>query len=129
MGYCGLLQEENDSVKERYELALERIRGFMDGDTSIGEPYLDYFKKTAEFLLVMDELKQHVDSQDMKDASFEEMKEYNYMLYRDVLNENDNYERSYANPAYAVSQLGKGYGEILSFLYTEIQGTLQTEST
>ena len=124
MGYCGLLQEENDSVKERYELALERIRGFMDGDTSIGEPYLDYFKKTAEFLLVMDELKQHVDSQDMKDASFEEMKEYNYMLYRDVLNENDNYERSYANPAYAVSQLGKGYGEILSFLYTEIRGDI-----
>lgn len=124
MGYCELLKEENDSVLERYELALERIQAFVNGDTSIGEPYLDYFKRTAEFLLMMDELRRHVDSKNMKDVSFEKMKEYNHMLYQDVLVEEDNYERSYANPAYAVSMLGKGYGELLSFLYTEIRGDI-----
>ena len=124
MGYKELLKEENESVKERYQLAIERIQLFCAEDTSIEEPYLDYFKKVAAFLLMMDTLKSHVDTKDMKDADFEEMKSYNKSLYQDILKEDGAYERSYANPAYAVKMLGKEYGELLCFLYTEIRGDI-----
>lgn len=124
MGYCELLREVNDSVQERYELAMERIHTFVEGDTSIKAPYLDYFKKVADFVLQMDVLRGKVDSQDMRDATFEDMKAYNYELYHDVLEENGQYECSYANPAYAVAKLGEGYGQLLSFLYTELRGDI-----
>lgn len=124
MGYKELLKEENDSVKERYQLAMERIRLFAGEESKIKEPYYDYFKKTASFLLVMDDLKRHVDSEDMADASFEEMRKYNRFLYQDILNEDNAYETSYANPAYAGKKLGETYGSLLCFLYTEIRGDI-----
>lgn len=122
VGYSELLKEENESVKERYELAMERIHTFLAGDTKIAGAFLDYFQKTAEYLLQMDELKQHVDSKDLKDVSFEEMKDYNQQLYSDILPVDDAYDKSYANPAYAVSRLGEELGQKLCFVYTEIRG-------
>ena len=122
MEYCDLFKEENESMEERYVLAMERIRVFRDGDTEIEQPYLDYFMKVSTFLEVMHTLKEHVDTRDLKDNTFEEMKQYNQMLYDDVVGEN--YEASYANPAYAVQMLGEGYGQLLSFLYTEIRGDI-----
>ncbi len=124
MGYCELLKEVNESVRERYELAMERIHMFLEGDTSIKDPYLDYFKKVAQFMVQMDELCTKVDIKDMKDASFEEMQAYNHKLYEDVLEEGEHYNNSYANPAFAVAKLGNGYGQLLSFLYTELRGDI-----
>ena len=124
MGYCELLKEVNESVRERYELAMERIHMFLEGDTSIKDPYLDYFKQVAQFMVQMDELRTKVDIKDMKDASFEEMQAYNHKLYEDVLEEGEHYNNSYANPAFAVAKLGDGYGQLLSFLYTELRGDI-----
>lgn len=116
------MNEELEIMTERYELAYERIDTFLSGDTNIEEPYLDYFKKTALFLQSMDELKKHVETSDMQAASFEEMKEYNRGLYVDILPEN--YEESYANPAFAVKKLGEDYGKLLCFLYTELRSMI-----
>lgn len=124
MVYSELLKEENESVMERYELAMERIHTFLEGDTRLTEPFLDYFIKTANFLQMMDALKQHVDSQELKKESFEEIKKYNHTLYSDILEENGAYRKSYANPAYAVSKLGTELGQILCFVYTEIRGDI-----
>lgn len=122
MGYNKLLKEENESVAERYGLAMERIITFLNGDTRMKEPYYDYFYKTADFLKMVDTLKNHVDTEDMKGNSFEEMRKYNHTLYSDILNENGAYEKSYANPAYAVKKLGREYGQMLCFLYTKLRG-------
>lgn len=124
MGYRDLLKEENESVSERYELAMERILTFLEGDTRIKEPYLDYFYKTAGFVKMMDELKKHVDTEDMRDSSFEEMQEYNRTLYSDILCDNGAYEKSYGNPAYAVKKLGEDYGQMLCFLYAQLRGDI-----
>ena len=43
-------------IEERYELALDRIR-LMQTEDTVGEPYRDYFKKMAEFVLMLDELR------------------------------------------------------------------------
>lgn len=124
MGYCELLKEENESVMERYQLAMERVHMFLYDSTNIEQPYFDYFIKVATFLEMMHTLKEHVDTKDMLDASFEEMKQYNHILYSDIIEGQSNYETSYANPAYAVDKLGNGYGQLLSFLYTEIRGDI-----
>lgn len=119
-----LLREENHDVVERYALSLCRIKTFLNGDTSIQEPYLDYFNKVANFLIEMNILKEHVDTKDMKNASFHDMKAYNYSLYADILIDGGHYDESYANPSFAVSKLGDKYGQFLSFLYTEIRANI-----
>lgn len=116
-----LLEEEN-GIKERYELAFERIRLFENGDTAIGSPFFDYFHMTAGFLEQMDELNGQVKNRLMKDASFEQMKEYNYHLYEDILP--GQYDKSYANPAYAKEKLGEELGGLLCFLYTELRAMI-----
>ena len=50
------------------------------------------------------------------------LQERNHRLYEDILPEH--YEESFANPDYAVKELGEGYGQILSALYTEIRGDI-----
>lgn len=116
-----LLEEEN-GIKERYELAFERIRLFENGDTAIGSPFFDYFHTTAGFLEQMDEVNCQVKNRLMKDASFEQMKEYNYHLYEDILP--GQYDKSYANPAYAKEKLGEELGGLLCFLYTELRAMI-----
>lgn len=48
MGYKTLFKEENDQVRERYSLALERIRQVADEDT-VKAPFKDFFKKNSRF--------------------------------------------------------------------------------
>ena len=120
MDYRELLKESNEEVKERFELASERIRDIADGeDSKMSEPLSLYFKTTASFLLLCAELYIAVSRGKLKKASLKKLQEENYIFYQDILPEN--YDHSYANPAYAVEQLGEEYGRILSFLYTELR--------
>lgn len=120
MDYRELLKESNEEVKERFELASERIRDIADGeDSKMSEPLFLYFKTTASFLSLCAELYIAVSRGKLKKASLKKLQEENYIFYQDILPEN--YDHSYANPAYAVEQLGEEYGRILSFLYTELR--------
>ena len=47
-----------------------------------------------------------------KKLSLPQLQERNHRLYEDILPEH--YEESFANPDYAVKELGEGYGQILS---------------
>ena len=124
MRYSELFEEINESVRERYELAMERITLLGKGETNIQEPYKDYFVRTAGFLQEMDALRQHVDTGDMQTGTFEEQRAYNQSLYRDILPGEEAYDKSYANPSYAVRQLGEELGALLCFLYTELRGDI-----
>lgn len=105
---------------ERYELVIDRIRTCMTEET-VGEPYLSYFRKTASFILSLREVSFLKEQGLFTSLSLEEHKHINDKLYQELLPQN--YETSYANPAYAVQILGE-YGQCLSFLYTEIRGTI-----
>ena len=50
-------------VRERYELSKERLGVIMLEET-VKEPYRDYFRKTAEFLLMLDEVQELVRNRD-----------------------------------------------------------------
>lgn len=112
---------QKEFLQERYCLAMERIHGIC-ADQTVPAPFLDYFQKTASFLVQMEELKQKLESGETADYSMEQWETLNQALYADILPEN--YETSYGNPAYAVAQLGEVHGRILSFLYTELRGLI-----
>ena len=108
-------------IEERYDLAADRIRE-MKNEQTVGEIFRDYFQKMADFAIMIDELKESILSGAYYRLSTFELEKWNERLYQDILPEN--YESSYANPAYAVEKLGEEYGQILSFLYTELRGSI-----
>ena len=120
MKYQNIFESENENVKERYSLMMDRIRLFID-EGRVPEKFDEYFRRTAEFILMLDEWKNFVAGGGMESASLDELKAWNDRLYEDIQNGNS-YETSYANPAYAASKLGLEYGNLLSFIYTEIRG-------
>ena len=56
------------------------------------------------------------------EKSTEELRSANEVMFADVLPEL--YEESHANPVYAVSMLGDDYGQILSFVYTQMRSVI-----
>lgn len=103
MDYRVLWKDENEAVKERYYLAMDRISQ-ITRESTVEEPYRSYFIKTAEFIQMISEVKSLVDADAWNSQSLEELKLWNERLYEDVLP--PHYETSYANPSYAVRQLG-----------------------
>ena len=109
---------------ERLELAVERIKEiptehWADEQTAKFEKY---FAAVAEFILLIEDNRSFLENGGLQMASLEELQERNQALYRDILEEN--YETSYANPAYAVKTLGEEFGALLSFLYTEMRSMI-----
>lgn len=114
-------KQENEEIRERYELSMERVQA-MQGEKSVAAPFYDYFQKTAAFIGCMGELARAAEKEDFAEAPLEELQKQNRELYADVAGEA--YRESYACPEAAVRKLGEGYGQILSFLYTEIRGMI-----
>ncbi len=107
--------------EERYELAAGRIREIKEEHT-VDEMFQDYFQKMADFVIMIDELKEALADGSYKDAELEVLRSWNQRLYEDILP--NQYETSYGNPSYAVQNLGEDYGRLLSFLYTELRGMI-----
>lgn len=118
MHYRELFKEQNNDIRERYDLSIERIQD-IQGEDHIKPEFSQYFQKVAGFILQIAERYQQIERDEMESHSLEQWEEWNHKLYEDILPEN--YEVSYGNPSYAVRQLGEIHGKILSFLYTEIR--------
>lgn len=121
MEYCERFKEENESVVERYQLSMERLSA-VESEETVKEPFRSYFRKAASFIGTIGEYRERVKDGLFENASLEELENWNHRLYEDILPEN--YETSFANPQYAVSVLGDGYGQLLSYLYKEIRGDI-----
>lgn len=113
--------EEAEEIRERYGLSMERIRTIKE-ETAVSAPFYDYFQRMADFILETEQLARDVQEGSIPQMALEELQEQNRRLYADIAGEA--YEESYASPAYAVRRLGEGYGQILSFLYTELRGMI-----
>ena len=121
MDYRKLFAEENENVQERYALAIDRIRE-IENENLVKAPYDAYFKSVARFLVLMDEVYEMAEAGALGEMSLDELEALNRKLYEDILG--DNYEKSFANPEYAVATLSEVFGGILSFVYTEVRGMI-----
>ncbi len=113
--------EENIKTSERWSLAAERIAGIAVGpeaEGAVGE----YFQRIATFLQMLLGTCERIGAGELQTASIEELADWNRELYRDITG--DAYACSFANPDYAVSRLGKDYGQLLSFVYAELRGMI-----
>ena len=106
-----------DILEERYALSCGRVREIA-AMQDVALDYTDFFKKTAEFILLV------ADACDnrAKRTSLEELRAENKALYADIIG--SNYEVSYANPTFACEKFGLDMGRLLSFLYTEMRAMI-----
>ena len=68
----------------RYELAIERIEN-IKGENTVSEKYRDYFRTLADFVLLVDKLKEKIENGEYYKFSIEELECWNTHLYDDVL--------------------------------------------
>ena len=108
-------------MEERYNLAVDRI-GDIKEERTVDVKFRDYFVKVAEFIHLIDETKKKIEDHTFDGMQIEELAAWNKKLYSDILPEH--YRESYANPDYAVAQLGEAYGSTLSALYAEIRAAI-----
>lgn len=104
-------------IEERYELSCERIREIAASQET-DDRFREYFGRTAEFVLQVVDTYANMG----RHKEIEDLREENKALYKDIYGEQ--YDVSYANPAYACAKLGEEYGQLLSFLYTELRAMI-----
>ena len=112
---------EERQMRERYDLTIERMQNIVNEET-VAPVYRSYFQLTAKFILEIDGILNRILTKPIEKCTLAELQKENTNIYRDILG--DNYETSYANPSYAVAELGEEIGRLLSFLYTEIRGEI-----
>ena len=121
MNYNILFGEQNEAIKERYDLAIERIT-LMENEESVREPYRTYFHKMSAFVLMIKNVASMAMENRLSKLSLTEMQGLNHALYEDIIG--DNYCFSYANPSYACEKFGEKFGKLLSFLTTELRSII-----
>ena len=107
MSYKEIYELSNELYAERLELVEERIEQIVR-EPAIEPAFADYFRSAAKCI---NTIKNH-------NAD----KEFNDLFYSQF--DKENYEKSYANPAYAVKVLGDEYGQLLSAVYAKIAGSI-----
>lgn len=129
MGYQEIYKEDNEYAAERFGLVKERISQAA-GQPETKEPFADYFKKTAQFILLTAKVLKMYQDGALEHRSMDECVKLNRQLYEDILPSNETetdaggYACSYANPAYAVNRLGEEFGGALCFLYAECRALI-----
>lgn len=104
-------------MRERWELALERIREIKK-ENRLREPFLSYFVEVGDFLILLGEEEKRVSQNKIRQAGLEELKRINRSLYERILP--GNYETGYADPKQAAALLGADYGQLLAALFAEL---------
>ena len=79
MNYQELWNEENTNIRERYDLAIERIME-IPSEERVGEPYRSYFNQMAAFTSQIEELARMQLREDLDALTLEELKQLVSML-------------------------------------------------
>ena len=108
MGYKELNTQTNEMYEERLELVVERLEEISKAD-ELEKDFADYFRVVSEYLLLQSRIAGKALDGSLQKMSEAEGKELNDKLYTQFTKEN--YETSYANPAYSVKVFGQEYGQ------------------
>lgn len=117
MGYKELNTQTNERYEERLELVVERLEEISRSD-ELEKDFADYFRVVSEYLLLQSRIAGMAMDGSMQKMSEAEGKELNDKLYTQFTKEN--YETSYANPAYSVKVFGQEYGQHFAAILNRI---------
>lgn len=121
MYYKEMFHEQNEMVEERHALTISRIREIMREET-VDTLYRNFFQRTAEFLIMVEDTRVLLAQGAFSDLPVDMLQDMNHCFYQELLPQF--YSTSYANPAYAAEKLGKEYGQLLSYLYSELRSEI-----
>lgn len=113
--------EENEQIRERYELSIQRISEIICEET-VSDKYRKYFQEVSEFLMLISQICEMLETGQWKELSLEEKQRINEKLYQDIIAEN--YHMSYANPKVASEQFGSQIGGLLATIYSELRSEI-----
>ena len=63
-------KQENEEIRERYELCMERVRAIKE-ETSVSAPFYAYFQEMADFIIEMAALAEGIQEGRWGEASLE----------------------------------------------------------
>lgn len=110
----------DELLQERLILAKERILEIKTEEAD--DNYFAYFKAEAEWVAHLFETKQLIDSGKLMEMDRETLQDLNAKHYAEL--QEDAYRTSYANPAFAVKQLGDEFGKLFAALHVELRGCI-----
>lgn len=122
MNYITYYKEENEAVKERYQLVMGRVFDIAKGEDTVPEKFREYFKEQAERLLLIKKLYDMSEKGEYRNKTEEELKSINDMLHQEI---RDNYDESYLNPRYMMNKIGEEYGKYLLWLGVHIRNLIE----
>lgn len=122
MNYITYYKEENEAVKERYQLVMGRVFEIAKGEDTVPEKFREYFKEQAERLLLIKKLYDMSEKGEYRNKTEEELKSINGMLHQEI---RDNYDESYLNPRYMMNKIGEEYGKYLLWLGVHIRNLIE----
>ena len=76
-------REEEEEIRERYVLSMERIRA-MKEETAVSAPFYDYFQRTADFILEAADFAESIRLGRLEERTLSELQEQNRRLYADI---------------------------------------------
>ena len=110
-------------TEERFALARERVEEICrEKGADACAPFDRYFADTAAQVCLFADEYIFIRDGGLQRADLETLKAHNRALYADIFP--DSYVRSYANPVYAVSELGTEYGRLLSAAVYELRAMI-----
>lgn len=118
MSYREYWKEQNAEVEERNSLVFGRIQEIMT-ESVVDELYQDYFSKAAARIANVEKIYTLWETDELGNLSLEELKQWNRVMFEELYE--DQYQHSYANPAYAVEKFGTKVGQVLCLLYSKIE--------
>ena len=115
---------DNDVIRERFELCKDRLHEMKSEHLALedNKGFDVYFHMVNDFLLTVLDNYDFIQSGKFDKADLSELAKRNRELFEDILPEN--YDKSYANPTFAVKEFGEEYGRLLSALYYEIRSII-----
>ena len=110
-----LVERENLQIRENYLSSLEKIKTIRSEVKDSEDKYKKYLFAIADKVLFFAEFEQEVTNDYFKQNSLEELKQTNHDFFNEVMPQN--YNSSYADPAYCVRIFGKEFGPLFSAYY------------
>ncbi len=108
-------------MEERYTLTIEKAKEIIE-EAAVDAQYKPYFEAAAKLILLVDEIKNKKEEGFFGEGSLDELADFNKKMYEEI--EPENYKSSFANPTYAVNELGKEYGQMLCFIYSSLRSAI-----
>jgi hypothetical protein len=115
MKFLELKKSINQNAIPKYNETIKTIKILQQEILACEGTFKPVLALIAEKIILADQFKEEYNDNYFKHHDIKELEKFNHSIYAETLAEN--YETSFANPAYAVAQYGDKIGQLISAIY------------